>query len=49
MLASDPVVAVDLVFAAVAFSIQLAIESGRDPAQMRVLERELFSFLKASA
>jgi hypothetical protein len=30
-----------LAVAAVAFTIQLAIEAGRDPAEMRALEREL--------
>lgn len=37
----------DLVIAAVAFTIQLAIdEGGRDPAQMRALERDLIAALQ---
>lgn len=35
----------DLAIAAVAFTVQLAIEVGHDPAQMRVLERELIAEL----
>lgn len=36
----------DLAIAAVAFTIQLAIdEAGRDPAEMRALERSLFAAL----
>lgn len=31
----------DLAITAVAFTIQLAIEAGHDPAQLRALEREL--------
>lgn len=37
--------ALDLVLAAVAFTVQLAIESGRDPAEMRTLERALIDAL----
>ena len=38
----------ELMVAAVAFTIQLAIdEGGRDPAEMRVLERELIAKLEA--
>ncbi len=36
----------DLAVVAVAFTIQLAIEIGRDPGQMRDLERELIATLK---
>ena len=39
----------DLAAAAVAFTVQLAIdEAGRDPAEMRALERELISKLKSA-
>ncbi len=38
----------DLFMAAVAFTIQLAIdEAGRDPAEMRALERDLFAVLES--
>ena len=37
----------DLGVAAVGFTIQLAIETGRDPGQMRDLERELIALLRA--
>ena len=37
----------DLLITAVAFTIQLAIDhAGRDPAEMRALERDLFAALK---
>lgn len=40
----------DLAVAAVAFTVQLAIdETGRDSAEMRALERELIGKLKAEA
>jgi hypothetical protein len=32
-----------LAIAAIAFTIQLAIEAGRDPAEMRALERDLIA------
>jgi hypothetical protein len=37
---------IDLTLTAVAFTIQLAIESGRDPAQMRLLELDLIAALQ---
>ena len=47
--ASDlPVVSLDLARAAVGLSIQIAIDvAGRDPAQMRALERELIAALQS--
>ena len=39
----------DLAVVAVAFTVQLAIETGRDPAQMRELECELIATLKTHA
>lgn len=39
----------NLAVAAVGFTIQLAIEAGHDPSQMRDLERDLISLLKGDA
>lgn len=48
VLSSDRSVTGDLAVAAVAFSIQLAIDAtSRDPAELRALERELLSKLGA--
>lgn len=40
---SGPSATADLAVAAIAFTIQLAIETGRDPDDLRALERELIA------
>ena len=43
----EPTVIRDLAAASVAFAVQLAIDTGRDPDEMRTLERDLIAKLEA--